>query len=119
MHPDARDWLVVFLCTLALETPVVLSLMRKSGEPKLRVFALVFFANIATHPAVWFVFPANDLPYTVQTALAEVWAFGLEAIFYFLVFRPITFRRAAWIAIAANAVSFGVGLVFYKIVGAQ
>jgi hypothetical protein len=119
MHPDARDWLVVFLCTLALETPVVMTLMRKSEESRLRIFGFIVFANLITHPAVWFVFPANELSYGVQTAMAEIWAYSLEAIFYFMVFRPITFRRAAWIAIAANTFSFGVGLIFYKIVGNQ
>jgi hypothetical protein len=114
MEADAREWILVFLLTLVLETPVVMILTRKLGVSAGRRLALILFANLATHPLVWFFFPANHLNWVTQTVLAEIWAFGAEAIFYWLVFRPITFARATLLSVAANGVSLGIGLLFIR-----
>ncbi len=101
-------WLTAFILTLAIEIPIA-SVMLAKREPRTgRRIALIAFANLATHPLVWFVFPKLLLPYLAQLTLAEFWAFGLEAIFYTMVFniRP---ARAALVSFTANAVSATLG----------
>jgi len=54
-------WFRAFLVTILVETPIVVALFREA-EPRLgRRLAFALFANLATHPAVWFVFPALGL----------------------------------------------------------
>ena len=44
-------------------------------------------------------------------AVAEAWAIGCEALFYWAAFRGLPVRRAIVVSLAANAVSFAVGLL--------
>jgi hypothetical protein len=68
-----------------VETPLAASLLRPA-EPRLyRRVALVLFANVASHPAVWFIFPELGLPCIPVLVLAEAWAVLSEALFYRLV----------------------------------
>jgi hypothetical protein len=111
-----RSWLVAFLLTLGVETPIVATIYRQQ-EPRLgRRLGLIFFANLATHPAVWFLFPLLALPYGRQVLVSEIWAFGLEIVYYHLVF-PGSLRRAAVAAIVANAASLTIGYVWLHFFG--
>lgn len=114
--PQLRSWLVAFLLTLSTETPIVAAVYRKVEPRRLRLLGLIFFANLATHPAVWFIFPAFHWPYAKQVWISEIWAFGLEIVYYHLAF-PGSFRRAASAAILANAASLTVGYVWLHFVG--
>jgi hypothetical protein len=73
----------------------------------------VFFANLATHPAVWFIFPRLGLADAVAVPIEEAWAFGLEAAFYALAFRGVTWGRGVTVSLAANATSFAFGIVLH------
>lgn len=103
----ASGWLAAFVLTMVVEVPVVAILLRAS-EPDLRRLALlVLFANLATHPIVWYVLSQPLLIGTPAYLLvAESWAVGAEAVFYAVTVRSISWRRAALVALAANVASF-------------
>ena len=105
------DWLKAFALTETVEIPIVLALTRAAPLAAPRRAALAFFASLATHPLVWFVFPALGLSEPVRVALSETWAWGAEAVFFLLVFPSLTSARAISTSAMANGVSFSVGLL--------
>lgn len=108
-------WAKAFALTAAIEIPIAATLFHRSGEPVWRRSALVFYANLASHPAVWFIFPALGMPFPRMVLAAEIWAFLSEAIFYWLVFRREDPRRAAGVSLLANGASFGLGLILREL----
>lgn len=104
------DWLPAFLLTLVVETPLVVVLLRRL-EPHLgRLAVLIITVNLATHLAVWYVFTQRLLPGTVAyVVVAEGWAIGVEALFYWAAVHGLSARRAIAVAAVANAASFLVG----------
>jgi hypothetical protein len=109
-------WCQAFALTCALEAAVALPLLRPPApSPPFgwgRRVAAVFVVNLASHPAVWFVFPELGAGHPDLTlALSELWAFGSELLIYRLVFPfpALSWRRAAVTAGLANAVSFATG----------
>ena len=110
-------WLKAFLLTVLVETPLAVTLLRPA-EPRLgRRIALVLFANVASHPAVWFIFPGLGLPYIPMLILAEAWAVLSEALFYRLVFEKTGAVEALGISALANGASFGIGLLVQAATG--
>ena len=110
MYFPVSGWLAAFVLTLAVEVPVAVYLLRRTEPDLLRLGAIVVFANLATHPAVWFVFSQPFLVGTLEyTVVVESWAIGVEALFYAVVLRGLTARRAIGVAIVANVASFAVG----------
>jgi hypothetical protein len=105
-------WFRAFLLTLAIEAPIVALLLRRREPSWPRLLALIFFANLASHPAVWFVFTQLLVIGTPgYLAVAEAWAIGCEALFYWAAFRGLPVRRAIVVSLAANAASFAAGLL--------
>jgi hypothetical protein len=102
--------MAAFILTLAIEVPIAGVFLRRWEPSWMRLVVLTIFANLATHPLVWFVFPSLGLTYSERTALAELWAVGAETVFYWAAFRGLPLTRAGAISIAANAASFLVGL---------
>jgi hypothetical protein len=101
-------WLEAFMLTLALELPIA-SFGFRDAEPRVpRKLALIAYANLATHPLVWFVFARLEFAYATRIAISELWAWLLEALFYRLVF-CVTTRRALAVSFIANAFSAVVG----------
>jgi hypothetical protein len=112
MFFPASGWFVAFVLTLAVEVPVAAYLLRRAEPDRVRLVLLVVFANLATHPIVWYVLTQPFLIGTWEYMLvAEAWAVAAEAVFYWAAFRPAGPRRALVIAVVANAASFLVGLV--------
>lgn len=104
-------WLKAFSLTALVELPIVSALLREA-EPRLyRRLALVLFANLASHPAVWFIFPALGLPYGAMLLIAEAWAVLSEAALYRLVFEKTGAVEALGISALANGASLGIGLL--------
>src|SRR5271169_1087599 len=104
--PTPHAWLVAFLITVAVEAPIVLALTRDVDARAAKRFALIVFAQLTTHPLVWFVFPyIVGLRGHTAAALSELWAWLAEAIFYALVFRGLTVTRALAISALANGAS--------------
>jgi len=76
-----------------------------------RLAAILFYANLASHPAVWFVFPKLGSSFSMMVLTAEVWAVASEAIFYWLVIPNVRLGQAAGVSLVANGSSFGIGLL--------
>jgi hypothetical protein len=106
-------WLTAFLLTLAIELPVAGVLLRRHEASRAVLAAKLFFANLATHPLVWFAFPMLPGPWAATTALSEAFAWLAEAAFFVLVIPGVKPSRAALVSLAANATSFGLGLALY------
>ena len=112
MFFPVSEWFAAFLVTLAVELPIAAWLLRQAEPDLLRRCALVIFASLLTHPAVWFIFTQLFLVGTPEYVLAsEAWAVGLETIFYAVTIRALTWRRALFVAAVANVASFAVGRV--------
>ena len=104
-------WLTAFSLTLAIETPLVVVLLRRREERAAHSVLLAVFANLATHPLVWFVFPALPLAPWPRFWASELWATAAEAVFYGVTVRGLPAARAATISFVANAASATFGLV--------
>jgi hypothetical protein len=119
VDPDAvplvAAWARAFLATLLLEGLVAGALLRRAEPLLSRRLGVIAFAQLASHPAVWFVFPALGIDDHVAFALSELWAVLVEAVFYGLVFRGITPLRAFGVALVANGFSLTVGLLLYRV----
>lgn len=110
MFFPVSDWFPAFVITVVLEAPVVLYLLRRAEPDVLRLGLLVLFANLATHPVVWFVITQLLLVGTPGYVLvAETWAIAAEAVFFATAIRGLSVRRAIGAAVAANAMSFLAG----------
>jgi hypothetical protein len=113
-------WLKAFALTLIIECSVVFFIFRQvlaPACPKWRQFSLMVFANLATHPAVWFIFPELPVGPWLSLGLSEGYAVGAEAFIYALVFPGVSWERATVASLAANAASFGIGLLLYRFAG--
>ena len=114
--PFVLLWCKAFALTLALELPIAARLLR--GQPGALVgrrLAAVLVANLASHPAVWFVFPELGTNSAAILVVSELWAFVSEAAIYRLIFAgppPLPWRRAILVSGVANAISFLVGKAF-------
>ena len=110
--PSPRAWLVAFLITAAVEAPIVVALTRDVAMRVPRRLLLAVFAQLATHPLVWFVFPRIvGLTGRTSTLLSELWAWLAEAGFYALVFPGLPTARALGISALANGASIVAGLL--------
>ena len=104
------EWFRAFLLTLAVELPIAAILLRRYEPAWPRLLVLLVFANLASHPAVWFIFTQWFLVGTPEyVVVAEGWAVGVEALFYWAAFRGVSIRRVLLISLTANAASFLVG----------
>lgn len=105
-------WLQAFAATAIIEIPIVVALTRGTEPSAPRRAALAFFAQLVTHPLVWFVFPAIvGLRGGTATMLSELWAWGVEAAFYALTLRGISPTRAVAVSALANGASVLVGSI--------
>ena len=76
-----------------------------------RRLGAVLLVNVASHPAVWFVFPELSLSRFATVGLSELWAVVLETAGFRLIFAGLTLRRAFGVALLANALSLLLGLL--------
>jgi hypothetical protein len=102
-------WARAFAYTLGLELVVAVPLLRASEPSRGRRLGAVVFANLASHPIVWFVVPALGLG-RAQVPVSEAWAVACEACIYALVMTRASRLRALTVALVANGVSFGMGM---------
>ena len=110
MFFPVSGWFAAFVMTLATEAPVVAILLRRAEPDRVRLAILVVFANLATHPLVWYVFTQLFLVGTLEYVVAaETWAIAAEAVFYAAAIRGLSPRRAIVVSVAANAASFLAG----------
>jgi hypothetical protein len=106
-------WFRAFAWTLLLEQIVAGIVLRKALPDWGRRVSIIALANLASHPAVWLIFPelCSGLGLTSRHSLvlSEIWAFGLEAWVYWLLLGPGQLRLALKTTLAANGVSLGLG----------
>ncbi len=103
-------WFRAFLLTVAVETPIVAYALRGYEPSRIRLVLLILFANLASHPAVWFIFTQLFLVGTpAYVAASEIWAVLTETVFYWAAFRGLSVRRAFAVSLLANAASFLLG----------
>lgn len=111
MFFPASAWFAAFALTVTVEIVVAVAFLRPAGSDLARVAALVLFANLATHPIVWYVLTQPFLPGTPEyLVVAESWAFATEALFYAITIAGLSRRRAAGLSLAANLASILAGL---------
>jgi hypothetical protein len=110
---SALYYLGVFLLTCVLEAPFYLWALKGSAwDAKSRWLAVVWL-NLATHPAVYFVFPWLSARrggcYAQTVAAGEVFAWLVEAALLGAVCKLSKARSAAF-SLAANLCSWWIGL---------
>jgi hypothetical protein len=117
-QPGWHFWFIGFALTLALEAPWILVGLRSFETRRARRVLALLFANLATHPLVWYLFPA--LPLTRRHSLlgSELWAFAAEWLFYSSYIERLSFRRSALLSFAANGTSFLLGSLITRYFGA-
>jgi hypothetical protein len=103
-----RHWLLAFAVTLVVELAVAVPLLRAGGSRGRRV-AAVGLAQLATHPAVWFVWPLFAWQKPLYLCVAEAFALVIEALVYRLVFPSLPWARALAASALANGASVIVG----------
>jgi hypothetical protein len=114
--PPVGAWFAAFLITLTVEAPIVLALTRAADMEIARRFGIIVFAQLATHPLVWFVFPRIvGLRGSTALSLSELWAFVGEATLYALAFRGVTVTRAAAASALANGGSLLAGVALARL----
>jgi hypothetical protein len=110
MYFPISDWFAAFVITLAVEVPLVVVFVRRVESDMVRLVILIIFANLATHLAVWYVFTQLLLIGTpAYTLIAETWAIGAEAVFYWAAIRSLSARSAITVSLVANLSSFVAG----------
>jgi hypothetical protein len=110
MFFPVEEWFAAFLMTIVVEVPIVVVMLRRSEPDLARLAGIALFANLASHPAVWFVFTQLFLVGTPEYLVAaEGWAVAIEAAFYVVVIRGVSMPRALAVSLVANAASFAVG----------
>lgn len=107
-------WLCAFVLTAIIEIPIVVALTRGTPFPAWRRATVALFAQLATHPAVWFVFPhIVGLTGRESTWLSEFWACLAEACLYAIALPGVRPLRAVGASALANGASYGVGLLLH------
>lgn len=129
-HGQARSWLIVGLVTslilaafgglfnLALPLTLLIEILLATGyafwrkRPLLTTLSLVALANVITQYGLWASLNAlNTTHVLVVTIVLEIVIWGVEAVILYLPQRKeITFKEAALLSLALNAVSFAIGL---------
>ncbi|HTN89570.1 MAG TPA: hypothetical protein VL242_38095 [Sorangium sp.] len=115
--PLVAAWSRAFAVTLLVELAVAAPLLGPAEPSRCRRAALVAIANVASHPAVWFIFPALALGATTRLALSELWAVLLEVGVYRLALRDLPALRAVAASALANGASLGLGLLLRSATG--
>lgn len=106
-------WFRAFAWTLAIEIFAAGWVLR-GAAPWLRRSSLVVVCNLASHPAVWLIFPeigaALGCPGWLVLLVSEAWALGLEAWIYGLFLGTARRKTALVASLVANGASFTLGL---------
>ena len=106
MLEELSGWVRAFALTQIVEMPIYRVGLRVSW---LRCFA----ASAITHPFVWFGFPrlaeATHMRWVLAAVLAEIFAWGVEALFFWRACK-IPYKRAMLMSLVANGASVAMGL---------
>ncbi len=106
----ALDFLQAYLLTVFIETIILYIILRKRYNNYIIVRNSIL-VNTITLPVVWFFFPSLLVGHTVQTIVAEFFAFFTEAVLYVWLFKKLRFFDAASISFICNFLSFIFGII--------
>jgi hypothetical protein len=101
-----NDWFWAFVATEAMELPVYVWGLRRTGRGGIARAAIAFGASLLTHPVVWFGSPHLPFGYGLRVGMAEAGAVLAEAAWMAAWGAP----RPLALALLANATSLSVGL---------
>jgi hypothetical protein len=104
-----RAWLGAFALTTVCELAVAVPLLAAGGSRARRIGA-VCLGQLATHPAVWFIWPLIGWSRPSYVLVAEGFAVVVEMLVYRLVFERLQWSRALAASALANATSLAIGL---------
>jgi hypothetical protein len=100
-----------YVLTVGIETAIAFLLLRNRFDPMLIARNSVL-ASTLTLPFVWFVFPVlGPGSWALLTALAEIFAFVVEAGVYRALFPGMNWVDALRTSFLCNAASFMAGLL--------
>ena len=114
-HAYLTAFMKGFALTQSVEIPIVWYILarhfRRSGAEVAagRIVAAAFFANMATLPSLWFVYP-GVLDVTGTVVLGEATALLAEALLYRMLLGA-SWRAALFASLTANCSSVLVGLI--------
>ncbi len=108
--PYVALWARAFIVTVLIELGVATPLLAPVEARLWRRLAIVAFAQLASHPAVWFIFPELGLHHAFLI-VAESWAVVIEILFYRVTLPSLPWSRACGVSLLANGASFAAGLV--------
>lgn len=106
--------LLALALTLSLEIPMALLVRRwrKIADPAWRFALVAASTSLISHPLVWPLVTTwlQPAPFWQRTLVGEPIAVAIETLIYWKL-TSATLRQAFLMALLANAVSFGVGLL--------
>jgi len=108
-----HNFLTSVIFTITTETIVLILLLRyvdKHPELKLtRMIASGIFANFATVPYVWYIFPyITNWSHNTSLLLSELFVFVVEALFYRFALKT-SWKTSFYVSLICNAVSYLLG----------
>jgi hypothetical protein len=104
-------WPSAFVATALVEVPIVVIATRATPWPAWRRAAIGMFAQLATHPIVWFVVPQiPGLDWRSALWLSELWAVFAEGCLYALTLPGVRPWTAFGLSALANGASLGIGV---------
>ena len=98
------EWAEYFALTTLIELAVAVPLLGEN-ERLWRRLALVTFAQLTSHPIVWFVLPALGWQRGTYLLVAETWAVVSELVLYRVAFERLAWSRALGVSAVANGAS--------------
>jgi hypothetical protein len=102
-------WAKAFLLTTLVELWLGDWLLRHVEPSRPRRLSAIAFANLSSHPAIWFILPVLELRHFSMLLVAEAWATVVELLAYRLIFVPISPLRALAVSALLNGASVAVG----------
>jgi len=107
------DWLVAFILTVALETPVLFVVVGRGGH---WAFAAGFLANLTSHPVLWFLLP-SVIPAGHYIIFGELAVVIIEYSILAVMLKGCGKVGLFCAALLMNAVSYIVGENLYLLLG--
>jgi len=103
-------WCQSFFLAIIVETPIFV--IGSIGATSLfRGGAAGIVGTTVTHPILWFVWPFVIRDYFAYVVTGEILVVLIEAVIFFVLARPVSFKRAAITSVAANSASFLIGVL--------
>lgn len=102
------------LFTVVVETATILVIARKVFKKSAdnvstgKLVTVGIYASLVTLPYVWYVFPSLLRSFPIAIAVGEMFAVGVEAIFY-AAFLPLNKKESFALSLLANIASYALG----------